>query len=370
MAKRKKQQFIFTKTSIIIFLVLSIILSAFTFVFKDKIEAFLNNDNVSSVIDYNGLVMHTIDVGQAEAIMLKLPDGKNMLIDSGERGEEKTNRLKSYLDNNYFSETVNKEIDYFIITHSDSDHCGGAPMIFETYNINKVYRPNIFSSKVASEESIVTSYSKKWVDTNIWRDTINGMYEENCEIEFSKAGIEIVEQSYSIEFLAPTENNYSDVNSYSPLIVVEYNNKKIMLTGDATDDTELDAINNLVDIDILNVAHHGSSSSSCEEFLEKVKPEYAIISCNSEDSNNYGHPHQEVLNRLLEYMPEKNIYRTDLNGNIILCINTNGEIAIALDVQITHAKIKAEYILISVIVMLFVICFSVSYSSKRKSKKD
>lgn len=366
MAKKKKQNYIFTKTTIVIFLILSLILTALTFIFKDKIEEFLNNDNVSSVIDYNGLVMHTIDVGQAEAIMIKLPDGKNMLVDSGERGDDKTELLKSYLDNNYFRETENKEIDYFIITHSDSDHTGGAPMIFETYEVNKVFRPNIFSSKVASESSIETSYAKKFIDTNIWRDTIIKMYEENCEIEFSKAGIEIIEETYSIEFLAPTEDNYSNVNSYSPLIVVEYQNKKIMLTGDATEDTEINALNNLFECDILNVAHHGSSSSTSEEFLEKVKPDFAIISCNSEDSNNYGHPHQEVLNRLLNYMPEKNIYRTDLNGNIILCINSSGEIAIAIDVQITHAKIKAEYLLIVGISLLFVLCFSVSFSKKRK----
>lgn len=367
--KSNKQKFTFTRTSIIVFLILAIILSACTFIFKDKIEAYLNNDNVSSVIDYNGLVMHTIDVGQAEAIMIKLPDGKNLLVDSGERGDEKTELLKSYLNNNYFSETTNDVIDYFVITHSDSDHCGGAPMIFETFEVSKVYRPNIFSSKVASEENIVTSYTKKWVDTNIWRDTITKMYEEeNCTIEFSKAGIEIIEESYAIKFLAPTENNYSNVNSYSPLIVVEYQSKRIMLTGDATIDTETKALENLIECDILNVAHHGSSTSTCAEFLQKVNPNYAIISCNSEDSNDYGHPHQEVVNRLLNYMPEKNIYRTDLNGNIILCIKTDGEIAVALDVQITHAKIKAEYLLICGLAVLFVICFSVSYSKKRKNK--
>jgi len=366
MAKKNKQKYKFTKTSIIVFLVITIILSAITFIFKDKIEAYLNSDNVSSVIDYNGLVMHTIDVGQAEAIMLKLPDGKNMLVDSGERGSEKTELLKSYLNNNYFSETENKEIDYFIITHSDSDHCGGAPMIFETYIVNKVFRPNIFSDRVASESSLAPE-NAKWATSVIWGDTITKMYEENCEVEFSKAGIEIIEETYSIKFLAPTEDYYSDVNSFSPIIVVEYENRRIMLTGDATSTTETKALNNLFECDILNVAHHGSSTSTCEEFLEKVKPDYAIISCNSEDSNDYGHPHQVVLNRLLNYMPEKNIYRTDLNGNIILCIKNNGEIAIALDVQITHAKIKAEYVLVGAVAVLFVICFSVSFSKKRKS---
>lgn len=366
--KRKTQKFIFTKTSIIIFLILSIILTSFVFIFKTKIEEFLNNDNVSSVIDYNGLVMHTIDVGQAEAIMIKLPDGKNMLIDSGEKGNTKNEILKSYLDNNFFSLTINKSIDYFVITHSDSDHCGGAPMIFESYDVKKVYRPNIYSSQVPSDNNLAQEGDKK-ATSDIWRDTIIKMYEEeNCEIIFSKAGIEINETIYDIKFLAPTEDTYTNVNSYSPIITIEYKSKIIMLTGDITDSAEKKALNNVIDCDILNVAHHGSRDSTCEEFLEKAKPEYAIISCNSEDSNNYGHPHQETINRLLNYMPEKNIYRTDLNGNIILCIKTDGEIAVALDVQLTFAKIKAEYVLIAGISILFIICFSISYT--KKSKKN
>lgn len=365
----KKQKFSFSKTSIIIFLIISIILTAFTFIFKTKIEEFLNSDNVSSVIDYNGLVMHTIDVGQAEAIMIKLPDGKNMLVDSGNKGVENNNRLKSYLDNNYFKDSVNKEIDYFVLTHSDSDHSGGAVMIFDSYKVNKVFRPNLFAENNAQESSLVVPYENKYyvTENKNWENTISKMYAENCEIEFSKAGIEIIESNYSIKFLAPTEYNYSNVNAYSPLILLEYKAKRIMLTGDITKEAEIKAINNLVDCDILNVAHHGSNTSTSEEFLEIVKPEYAVISSNNK-GNNYHHPHQVVLNSLLEYMPEKNIYRTDTNGNIIINITTSGEIAVALDVMIASEKIKAEYILISSIGVLFVVCFSVNYTKKRKSK--
>lgn len=371
MAKKKKQKYQFTKTSVIIFLILSIFLITFTFLFKTQIENLVNKNNVSNEIDDNGLVMHTIDVGQAEAIMIKLPDNKNMLVDSGNTGSEKIERLKSYLENSYFHNLENKEIDYFIITHSDADHSGGASMIFETFQVNTVYRPNIFSSKVASEDEIVTSYTKKFVETNVWANTITSMYnEENCEIFFSKSGIEIIENNYSIKFLAPTENNYSNVNSYSPIIVVEYNNRRIMLTGDATIDTEEKAINNIISCDVLNVAHHGSDTSTSEEFLAKVNPKYAIISCNSDDGNNYNHPHQVIINRLLNHMPESRIYRTDLNGNIILNIDTDGDINVVLDVKISNAYIRAEYILIVLEGVLFVVCFSINFKKEQKNNKN
>lgn len=364
---KKKQSFKFTKTSVVIFLMLSIILAVCCFMFKTQIEKFLNKSNVSNEIDNSGLVMHTIDVGQAEAIIIKLPDGKNMLIDSGNTGEEKNEKLKSYL-NNYFLSLQNKVIDYFIITHSDADHCGGAPMIFENFQVNKVFRPNIFSSKVSSESLIETSYNKKFVDTNIWKNTITKMYEEpNCEVIFSKEGIEINESLYKIKFLSPTEDNYSNVNSYSPLVTIEYKNRNILFTGDATTQTEELALNNLYDCDILKVAHHGSSTSSSVEFLEKVDPEYAIISCNKNDGNNYNHPHQEVINRLCEFMNESNIYRTDINGNIILNITTNADILFFSDVQNTSIYIKSEYILIAGVSVLFIVCFSINFSKKRKS---
>lgn len=291
-----------------------------------------------------------------------------MLVDSGNKGTEKNEKLKSYLVNNYFSSVQNKEIDYFVITHSDADHTGGAVMIFDEFQVNKVFRPNLFSDLVESEQSIVTSYDKKYVDSykENWANVIQKMYSEpNCEIEFSKAGIEIVESTYSIKFCAPTEDNYSNVNSYSPIVVIEYSSRKIMLTGDATTQTEKKALENLSHCDILKVAHHGSLTSTSVEFLEKVNPNYAIISADKNDHNNYDLPKQEILNRLKEFMPEKNIFRTDLNGNIVTTISKNSDINFILDVQSTNFYIHVEYLLAGSVATLFVICFS---TAKKKVK--
>jgi len=208
MTKRKKNnntKYKFTKVSIITFIILSVLLTVFAFVFKKPIENLINYNSTTNVVDYGGLVMHTIDVGQAEAIMIKLPDGKNMLVDSGNRGKEKNEKLKSYLINNYFNSVENQEIDYFVLTHSDTDHCGGAVMIFDNFQVNKVFRPNLFAS-VEPDNSTVVSYDKNEnaLKSATWANVVEKMYAEpNCEIEFSKAGIEIIESTYSIKFCAP-----------------------------------------------------------------------------------------------------------------------------------------------------------------------
>jgi len=95
-----------------------------------------------------------------------------------------------------------------------------------------------------------------------------------------------------------------------------------------------------------------------------VSPNYAIISANSNDGNSYGLPEQEILNKLQNYMPSKNIYRTDLNGNIVLTISNESEIKFILDVQNNSYYIKVEYVLIGTIIVLFVVCFSIKKKTK------
>ena len=378
MARKKeknKRQYNFSKVRISIFLIFTILLATFAFVFKTPIENLVNNNSTTSVIDYNGLVVHTIDVGQAEAIMIKLPDGKNMMVDSGNTGSEKNEKLKSYLLNNYFQNVENQEIDYFVLTHSDTDHIGGAVMIFDTFQVNKVFRPNIYAAK--SSEDLARMSENELSDSGTeWGNVVEKMYEEpNCEITFSKAGIEIVESLYSIKFYAPNQTKYGtttkiDKNSYSPIIVIEYSSRIFMLTGDATETTENESLENLPEVDILNVAHHGSKSSSTSEFLAKIKPKYAIISSNKNDGagKTYGHPNTETLNRLKMYMSENKIFRTDTNGNIVTTISQSGEISFILDVQSNSFYIKVEYILLCGVAVLFVLCFKIQTNGKKSSK--
>lgn len=370
MAKKKSKQNLtlkFTTLGVVLFIILSVLLSFFGFIFKDEIESLINYNSLTTVVDYNGLVMHTIDVGQAEAIMIKLPDNKNMMIDSGDNTNESRTKLLSYLENTYFVKTENKKIDYFILTHSDADHVGGVKQVFDNYEILKTFRPKIYSSLNESDIEISNGLSKcNKVNTKIYNTAITSINNEGCEIEFIESGIEISQTSYSINFYAPISDYYSNVNSYSPLISIEYCSKTIMLTGDITSEAEAEVLENytLPLVDILNVAHHGSRYSSSSEFLEAIKPKYAIISSGGE----YDHPNIETLNRLNKYMTDNYIFRTDTNGNIIVNISQEGKIGVVVDVGSFKADIKMEYLLITIIVALFCILF-VKNAPKTKNNK-
>ncbi len=119
---------------------------------------------------------------------------------------------------------------------------------------------------------------------------------------------------------APTRESYKDLNDYSVVILMEYKDVSFIFSGDATKLVERDILETgkNINADILKVAHHGSSSSSADEFIKAVNPSIGIISLGAE--NDYGHPHKEVENVLNKYNIET--FRTDISENII--VSTDG----------------------------------------------
>ena len=113
--------------------------------------------------------------------------------------------------------------------------------------------------------------------------------------------------------------DYGNENDNSSVIYTELNNHKFLFMGDAGTEVEAELIQkyNLQDIDVLKVGHHGSKTSSGEEFIESIKPKYSIISVGK--NNRYGHPNKEVL----ENLENSKIYRTDQNGSIMFKIKNN-----------------------------------------------
>ena len=114
-----------------------------------------------------------------------------------------------------------------------------------------------------------------------------------------------------------TGNDYSDDNGYSVGFIFEYDGLKILVDGDATSESETDMLSADEDLsaNMLVVPHHGSTYSSSAEWLDKVKPSIAVISCGA--NNEYFHPHFDTLNRLKD-CGVKNLYRTDLNGDVVI----------------------------------------------------
>ena len=305
---------------------------------------------VNNESELDDLKVHMVDVGQGDAIIIELPDGSNVLIDGGKSSE--SNKLLTYID------SLDIEIfDVVILTHSDEDHIGGIDEVFDNYVVKNCYRPYVYYGGDAFEldPEFNASANGKHHDTVSYGKVLNKIYNETytdsdgqsyyCNWEYfnndSSFGRDIIvgdkTYNYNFDFLSPTKNfediTYTDLNDFSPYVLFTYGEKgategdtrfDLMLTGDA----EAAALNELLDfystenldVDVLKVGHHGSRTSTTPDFLNKITPEYAIISCG--EGNSYKHPHQNVLDYLLDANVQ--VRRTDMHGSIILTVTELG----------------------------------------------
>lgn len=243
-----------------------------------------------------GLTVSFIDVGQGACVLI-VCDGKAMLIDGGP--DAKGTYIRRFLKNK-----GTEGLEYAVGTHFDADHVGGLDSVLYKYDCKKLMLPD---------------YTK---DSASYRNIFSVGAEKNMKTVHPKAGDVYALGGGSFTVIAPVNAGYEDENDYSIGLIFSYGEKKFIFTGDATAFSEKEMLENFDDLraDVLFVGHHGSSTSTSEEFLEAVSPETAVISCGA--GNDYGHPHQQVLNRL-----EKagiKVYRTDLNGTVTaLCDGKN-----------------------------------------------
>jgi competence protein ComEC len=281
------------------------LLFATIFLFKQQIYQAVNNTSIDTyqATLQSQLVVHFIDVGQGDAIAIKLPDGKKMLVDSGP-GKSK-DKLIDYLTNNFFAQNENT-FDYFLITHPHEDHIGGSVKVFEHFQINAFYRPNVYTQ--AEVQQLQQQYGPDYTSgLNTFSSQIfsamvsSAVAEPNCEQVFFSAltmPMIIDGAGYTITLFTPTLLTYGiAVNNYSPIMLIEYNGKKILLTGDAETavENEFVGIVGTLDVDVLKVGHHGSNTSTSKTFLQAITPEYAIISVGK---NNTQPPNTNSFNQI------------------------------------------------------------------------
>jgi competence protein ComEC len=235
------------------------------------------------------LKVHFIDVGQADSILIE-QDSKYMLIDAGNNADGK-------LVKNYLIEQGVKTLEYVIGTHPHEDHIGGLDYVINDFNINKIYLPKA-TSTTKTFQDVVVAIKNKGMKASIPKPG------ETFNLGLAKCTI-----------LAPNSSEYSSLNNNSVVIKLEFGSNSFLFTGDAEDISEKEILAKGFNVkaDLLKVGHHGSRTSTTNEFLSKVNPKYAVISCAAE--NDYGHPHKETISKL----KSKNIpiYRTDELGTII-----------------------------------------------------
>ena len=235
-----------------------------------------------------------LDVSQGDSILLHYPHNKyNILIDTGGNYnyEISKNIIIPYLK----SKGINK-IDYLILTHGDYDHMGESINLIENFKVEKV----IFNCGPYNdlEKELIKVLEKK-------------------KIKYYSCIKELNIDNSKLYFLQTKE--YDNENDNSSVIYFNYYNYKSLFMGDASTEREKDILEkyNLKDVDFLKVGHHGSNTSSSEEFINSINPKYSLISVGK--NNRYGHPNKEVLDTL----NDSKIYRTDQDGSIMFKIKNN-----------------------------------------------
>lgn len=261
-------------------------------------EAPDDSSGTSATTSGESLVVQYIDVGQADSSLLFLPNGKVMLIDAG--GNATADQLVAYLQ-----EQGVKRIDYLIGTHPHEDHIGGLDAVIENFDIGEIYMPKVDDSQVPT--------------TQTYEDVLTAIDANGLTVTQGKGGMTLFREGLlKAEILAPNVSKYDELNSYSIVIRISYQNTSFLFMGDAESDSEQQILQRYdVEADVIKCGHHGSSTSNSREFIGEVNPKYAIISCGKD--NQYGHPHEETLAVLEEQ--EATVYRTDQDGTITATSN-------------------------------------------------
>lgn len=233
--------------------------------------------------DKNNYV-YFIDVGQGDSALIVTKNNKSILIDTGGKVGSNYSLMKSNVIP-FFKSIGIRKLDYLFITHGDYDHAGYGIDLVNNFNVK-----NRFTNK-----GKYNSLEKK---LNI--KSFNNSYIKIDNVEI-----------YSLN-----SKLYNNENSDSLVLLVIIDNYKLLFMGDASINTEKDIMNNydIGDVFILKVGHHGSKTSSSEEFINSVNPKYSIISVGK--NNKFGHPNKEVLDNL----SNSKIYRTDIDGSIMFKI--------------------------------------------------
>ncbi|MGV8984485.1 ComEC/Rec2 family competence protein [Clostridium sp.] len=270
-------------TLICIFLVFATLGICIIVIYKSSIKTSINLQN--------NMVTHFIDVGQGDCILIQV-NNKNLLIDSGT--SDSKSKVIRYLKNNNIT-----KLDYVIETHPHDDHIGGMASVIKTFKVNEFFAPKVTATSQAFEEMIIALKSK------------------DLKIKIAKPNITLdLGPNTTCIMLSPNKTVYKDINNYSCTIKISYKNSSYLFTGDIQklSEDEILAKNYDISADVLKVAHHGSNTSTSQDFLNRVSPKIAVISCGA--YNSYGHPNRETLDQLEKL--NCTIYRTDLDKNIIL----------------------------------------------------
>lgn len=242
------------------------------------------------------LLVHFLDVGQGDCALVQC-DGKNLLIDAGEPGNEE--KILSYLDSLQVS-----RLDYVIATHPHADHIGSMGQVLShVSSIGTVFLPDLPDQLVPTTRA----YEKMMT-----------VIEERADQVIAATALEQYALGEANLLILGPSGEYDDLNNYSVVCKIAFGECEFLFTGDAEERAEKDILNLGANLKatVLKAGHHGSNTSTSSQFLQAVSPAYAVISCG--EGNRYGHPDQETLEKLEAASCQ--ILRTDQKGTILFTI--------------------------------------------------
>jgi competence protein ComEC len=241
------------------------------------------------------LTFAMLDIGQGDGLFIESPTGTQVLVDGGPPGAimKQLPKMMHFFD---------KSIDAIVITNPDADHIGGFLDVLKTYKIGQVFEPGTFNDS-ATYKNLENAIKAQGIPDTVVH---NGM-----QLDLGGGVV--------IDILFPDRDVSTwTTNDGSIVARLSYGATSVMLTGDATSETEkLILAGNSADSlksTILKVGHHGSRTSTSPEFVQALQPAYALISDGVK--NKYGHPHQETLDTLKQFAVQ--VLRTDLLGTIVM----------------------------------------------------
>ena len=284
------------------------------------------------------LTVRILDVGpiNGDSILISSPAGKTVLIDAGETSKGKA-VVEALKRNNV------QQLDYFIATHPHPDHIGGATEVFKAVKVLNVIdngqlpgampqaTPTPKQKQPAPKPTPGRRAAKSTSLTQFYDDYKAAVSSSGARYETAKPGTKLdLGGGALLTILAPSEPMFTkdkmttggnEPNANSIVARLDYGSFSMLLTGDAEEQTEHRLLTKELELQtrVLKVSHHGSKYATSKDFLNRVKPEVAIVSCGA--WNRYGHPSQAVLDRLKA--ANVKLYRTDLQGEIT--ITTRGK---------------------------------------------
>ncbi|MDD5066559.1 MAG: helix-hairpin-helix domain-containing protein [bacterium] len=264
-----------------------------------------------------------MDVGEGDAILVKTPSGKTLLIDGGNSGKEEV--IRNYLNKS----GIKERIDMIILSHPLEDHVGGLVGIIEDLDIGSIYDPGMPLSTYIYEKflELIMTKQDQYGETGSSENKLSDVLAKKMHYEFfnPKAGdILSLDPDCELAVLSPRmlfHNTRSDPNNNSLVVKLVYNQVSFLFPGDVELDAEKYLITqgSKISATFLKVPNHGSPNSSSLPFINLVKPKVSVISAGKD--NPYGYPSLQILERLKK--AGSKIYRTDLNGSILVTSDGN-----------------------------------------------